>query len=666
MKLALEIIMRQFFILIALLLSLAPAQADILNSGNVQITWKVVNRFRFFRDSNVFQEQERAYRDYARRLAPRSGNNEDTGNLLASSSVLGTEHVLNDRFIPFTDQLRKDFDWRGWAARATDKTCYDPKTRTHAACGGVEAYVTPRLHEVEISLQALSEDAGFAGHICHWKIGSDLEQEGPCEKPIRAMVPYPDGTSVAVNADNERAISLDIAVRDILIVGLGDSFASGEGNPDVPVRLDEQKRSQNLYPTRAKEGAAGSALWLDRLCHRSLYSYQLRAALQIGIEHPQASVTYLGHSCSGAAVEKGLIGPQSYVEYKSDDAQNPSPTVQAISGSKNDSEFAWALRELCTVPPVIDQGLWTCPGNKFRRPVDYVLLSVGGNDIGFSGLVSWATLRPGALTKLASWAGVTISPDQFRANLENNLSAAYQRLARQLEKAIPLPSGNLAYDPSHVILTAYPDILADETGQTCRGLGSGEQSEDELPANQSLDRYSNWLVISQDKIEAAHAELELLYKKMKSLSESNGWTFAGRAHTGKAFRGHGFCARQPGAEDDPAESLMVPCWGKASRATQTCQSGIFGKGTGWRPYDPATQNYPYALRQRWVRSINDAYLVINQKIVDKNGVVDEASSERDFSETTGAMHPNAEGHAALADAMLVDLRAEVSRLMDGQ
>ena len=297
--------------------------------------------------------------------------------------------------------------------------------------------------------------------------------------------------------------------------------------------------------------------------------------------------------------------------------------------------------------------------------MDYVLLSIGGNDIGFAGLVSWATLRQGTMTKLANWAGITVSPNQFRSNMEANLSGAYRRLARQLEKAVPLPSANLPYDPSHVILSAYPDILADEKGETCQGTSSG-QLEDEFAANQSLDRYSTWLVVTQDKIAAARGELELLYARMKTLSDANGWTFAGRAHTGKPFRGHGFCARAPGREDDPAEVLMVPCWGKAARATQSCQSGIFAKGTGWRPYDPATQNYPYALRQRWVRSINDAFMVINQKIVDKTGQVDEASSVRDFTETTGAMHPTAEGHAALADALLMDLRGEIAKAIENQ
>ncbi len=666
MKLAKDNILRQFFIFIICLFFVSPTQAEVLTSGNVQITWKVVNRFRFFHDPAVFEEQERAWREYASRLAPRSGNADDTGNLLAITSVLGTEHVLNDRFIPFTDQLRRGFDWRGWAARATDKTCYDPKTHSHSACGGIDVYVVPRSHEIEISLHSIAQDVSLEGHTCHWHVGNDNEQVASCENPIRAQVPYPDGTTITVNADDERPISLDVAVRDLLIVGLGDSFASGEGNPDVPVKLDEQKRSQNIYPTRAKDGAQGSALWLDRLCHRSLYSYQLRAAMQVAIENPQLSVTFLGHACSGAAVDKGLIGPQSYVEFKSDDASTASPVVQAFTGSKDDGEFAWLLRELCVVAPVKDQGLWTCPDNKFRRSVDYVFLSVGGNDIGFSGLVSWTTLRQGALTKLASWAGVTVSPSQFQANIEKILPTAYEHLARQLEKAMPLPSGKLGYDPSHVILTAYPNILSDEKGETCQGIGSSGGTEDEFAANRSMDRYSNWLVVNQDKVEAAHSQLELLYKSMKSLAEANGWTFAGRAHTDKPFRGHGFCAKDPGREDDPAEVLMVPCWGKAQRLTQSCQPGILGQGTGWRPYNPATQDYPYALRQRWVRTINDAFMVINQKIVDRSGQIDEVSSVRDFTETTGAMHPNAEGNAALADAMLMDLRPAIAKLIDGQ
>ena len=62
-----------------------------------------------------------------------------------------------------------------------------------------------------------------------------------------------------------------------------------------------------------------------------------------------------------------------------------------------------------------------------------------------------------------------------------------------------------------------------------------------------------------------------------------------------------------------------------------------------------------------VRSFNDAWMVVNQKVLTPDARIDEAASARVFSETTGAMHPTAEGHAAMADAMLMDLRAQVSQ-----
>ncbi len=662
---------RRLFLMICILIAgLNGARADVLTTDNVQIAWKVANRFRFFRDEALFAQQEQAWRQYGQHVNQREQATEDNAMFYYNSSVLGIEHVLNDRRIPFTNILRTKFDWQGWAARASEETCYDSKARQHSACGGVDAYINPQGHEIEIGLTPLKGGKLVSEYTCHWHVGKNPEQQAPCDETIRATIPYPEGATISVNVEGERAISIDAHVKDLMVVGLGDSFASGEGNPDTPVTLDEDHRSQSLYPARKRSDAGGSAQWLDRLCHRSMYSYQMRAALQMAIENPHGAVTYLGYACSGAAVEKGIIGPQSYVEFQSDETKSVQGQTQgqahAINGKSKDSEMALFLREMCKVEPAREQGLWTCPGQAFKRNVDFVFLSIGGNDIGFANLVSWATLREGAMTKLAGWLGVTVAPDQFAANMTSILPNAYQRLARQLERAMPLANDTLTYDPSHIVLTAYPDILADEKGETCKGLSADGQNEDDFAANQSLDRYSNWLVVRQDKIDAAHAKLDLLHKRMGELAEANGWTYAGRAYADKPFKGHGFCARRLDRLDDPAEVLMVPCWGKASRVTQTCQSGVFGKGTGWRPYDPATQNFPYALRQRWVRTINDAYVVINQKVVDKYGGLDEAASQTNFSETTGGMHPSAEGHASLADAMLIDLRKEVAKVMEGQ
>jgi len=655
-------ILRVFLSFFLILSAAVTAHAEVLDAASTQIVWKVSNRFRFFKDPNDFKKQEQAWREYGQHITAREGGSEDSDMLYYNSSVLGSEHMLNDRRIPFTKLARSKFDWRGWAAGLVDDTCYDPKSRTHKACGGVDAYITPAGHDIEVGLSKLdSGGISLAEYNCHWKVGDAPEQVQPCDQQIETSIPYPDGATISVNVDNERPISLDVKVKDLLIVGMGDSFASGEGNPDVPVQMDESRRNQNMYPAPKIADATGQARWLDDLCHRSLYSYQMRAALQIALENQHGAVTYLGYACSGAAVDKGIIGPQSYVEFRSDDASAQNPQVAPVYGGKNDSEMSWFLREDCRKAPVQQDGLWTCPGNDFKRNVDFVFVSIGGNDIGFANLVSWATLRKGPITRLANWFGVTTSPEEFANNMATILPTAYQHLARQFEKAMPLNHDGLPYDPSRVVLTAYPDILADENGNTCKGITNADQPEDSFPANQSMDRFTNWLVVREDKIEAAHGQLEKLYQRMKETADANGWTFAGRAHSDKPFKGHGFCAQRQDRLSDPAEQLIIPCFGNAPRPTASCTSGIFSKATSWRPYDPATQNYPYALRQRWVRTINDAYMVMNQKVIDRSGYIDEASTEANFIGTTGGMHPNAEGHASLADAMLIDLRPEIKK-----
>ena len=630
------------------------ASAQTINTSNVQIEWKVVNRFRLFKTAATFKAHEDAWRQYLIHVDQLGLSPEAREQKVANSSVLGTEHVLNDRYIAFSRHLRRKYDPMGWAARQISDVCWDAKTREHSACGGVENYVTPSFHEVELHLKPLKKNALLAEYNCNWQVGSEAPVIAPCDEPITARIAYPDGAAISVNVEGEAAISMDVKVRDVLIAALGDSFASGEGNPDVPVRFSADSRHQNLYPKRARNDGGGNAQWLDEACHRSLYGHQLRAALQVAVENPQISVTFMGYACSGAAVEEGLLGAQSYVDYVSDGA-----TASAVSGKRKDTQVRWLLRELCLEKPERNDGLWICPDNKFRRNVDYLFLSIGGNDIGFSNLVAWATLRDNTSSAFAKFFGATVSPKTFAANMKEILPEAYGRLAKALESAVPLRNGDLAFDPSHVILTAYPDILEDEKGQVCPSGPEGDV-EDQYSANQSLDLFQSWLVVTPQRLEAAHDQLEKLHNRMGELAEDHGWTFAARVYGDKSFRGHGFCARSQDNANDPAEQLMIPCWGKAERDTLTCESSWSGKARDWRPYNPTTQNFPYALRQRWVRSFNDAYMIMNTKVLTREGRIDEKASAAVFAETTGAMHPNAEGHAAMADAILLDLRAKLS------
>ena len=478
--------LRYLFLVFLLLCSVpaAPLKAQTLNTTDFQIEWKVTNRFRLFNDTSFFKLHENAWRQYLIHVNEQKVSEEQKSLLVGSSSVLGAEHVLNDRYIAFSRLERSKFDWRGWAAQGEGRLCWNPKSRMHDLCGDVDGYVNPKGHEIEISLRPLVPNKLIGEFNCEWRVGDAPVQTAPCDGPVTATLPYPSGADISVAVAGEQPITLNAKVRDLLIVGLGDSFASGEGNPDMPVAFSEGQRHKNLYPRRKNNDAGSSALWTDELCHRSLYGHQLRAALQIAIENPQSAVTFLGYACSGASIEAGILGPQEYVE----SVTTSAGSSRFISGEARDSQIRWLLRELCKVKPEEDDGLWVCPGNQFRRSVDYLFLSIGGNDVGFRNVVAWATLREGTSATLAGFFGATVSAKQFAENMKDILPGAYARLAKAIERAVPLDADGQAFDASHVILTAYPDMLVDEAGEICTAGGHRRRRGRPLP-RQSIARW---------------------------------------------------------------------------------------------------------------------------------------------------------------------------------
>jgi lysophospholipase L1-like esterase len=656
------------FLLALLTLLVNDAAAQTLTASGVRIEWQVANRFRLFADPRSFKLHENAWRQYQLFADQQGLSAEDRTTLLARTSVLGSEHVLNDRFIAFSSILRENFDWRGWAADLHDHMCYDPAKRRYTACGSLDDYLVPQSHAIEMWLSgagaALPKDA-----VCEWRIDGLLVAEAACAERVSGpdiALPYPGGAELSVNVVGEAPILVTAQVRDLLIAGLGDSFASGEGNPNVPVAFDDQRRFRNFYPERRENDAGGDAVWTDELCHRSLYGQQLRAALQLAVENPQISVTFLDYSCSGAGIEAGILGPQTYVE-RQPVAERGSGQVPAfIAGDRDDGQLFRLVKDLCRNRPETRKGIPRCPDAAFRRPLDFLFLTVGGNDIGFSNIVAWASLREGASSNAASFFGATVSADEFRRRMRDILPGAYARLAAALETALPLASSDDGvFDPARVVLSAYPDLVTNEAGEICAAAPGDGEDEDRYPANQSLDMFSSWLTARAGRLAAVREQFATLHRRMRDLSGDHGWSFAGSVYADRMFDGHGFCAQNLRRITDPAEQLMMPCFGTAERDTQTCQSSLSGKPGNWRPYDPATQNYPYAMRQRWVRTFNDAYMVVNQKLKDRAGRIDEEASAAVFSETTGALHPSAEGHAVLADSMMLTLRPMISDMLSG-
>lgn len=660
--------MPRLLLFIAALLSffVPPAESQTLSTSQFKIEWQVANRFRLFRDPAFFRQHENAWRQYLLHVDQQGMASDQRDSFVARTSVLGSEHVLNDRYIAFSNILRQNFDWRGWAARGQDALCYDSRKRTHSACGGIDAYVTPQSHAIEMWLSGQNVPATA---VCEWRIGGQLVAQTSCADRVSGPgveLPYPGGAEISVNVVGEVPLITEARVRDLLIAGMGDSFASGEGNPNRPVAFSETRRFKNFYPLRRQNDAGGGAEWTDELCHRSLYGQQLRAALQIAIENPQASVTFLDYSCSGASIAQGILGPQTYVERVASNERSAQLAAPAIAGGPKDSQLYRLLRELCRQQVEMEDGLPICPGNDFRRPLDFLFLSVGGNDIGFSNIVAWASLRDSASSAIAAFFGATVNAKEFATRMRDVLPDAYAGLAATLEARVPVTSAaDGVFDPSRVVLTAYPDLVTNAEGGICEASPDEGDGEDRYAANQSLDMFSSWLTAQPERLAKVREQFSVLHKRMRDLAGDHGWTFAGRIYADKMFEGHGFCAQNIRRIEDPAEQLMIPCYGTAERDTQTCQNSFSGKEGHWRPYDPATQNYPYALRQRWVRTFNDAYMVINQKVRDRFGKIDEKASAAVFSETTGALHPSAEGHAAMADSLMLTLRPVIYDMLYG-
>ncbi len=126
---------------LAALLAPSPASAQTLGTSQYRIEWQVVNRFRFFSDAQFFKLHENAWRQYLLHVDNQGMASDERDSFIARTSVLGSEHVLNDRYIAFSTILRKNFDWRGWAARGQTRCAMIPRSgATRPAAGSMPTF----------------------------------------------------------------------------------------------------------------------------------------------------------------------------------------------------------------------------------------------------------------------------------------------------------------------------------------------------------------------------------------------------------------------------------------------------------------------------------------------------------------------------------------------
>jgi lysophospholipase L1-like esterase len=602
-----------------LALPMRRAEAQTAGDAALQISWEVRNRFRLFREERDFLLHAESARD---------------------RSILASEQAL---------ELQSD--GRGWARNMVNRLCIDLAGRVNEPCtrdNVKESYLTPIDHPVTVRLTG----AVPVGAICAWSFDdgeAPLQSTFDCAEPVNLRVRYGRQTVATVDissgAEAPQRISTEIKVRDIFIAGLGDSIASGEGNPDRPIALSDEgfcfryylgsAAAQYYRPSRAgyKGGRAceapdflqvwqrQSALWLNSACHRSLYSYQTRTALALAVQYPHIAVTYLPLACTGATIPDGLFGAQRARECPP--SKSSSPCQGTVNGQLAE------LREAVTA----------AKRRQADRKLDLVLLSIGANDIYFSGLVTDVIVDTITERALFRRSGVMASVDDSRAALARDLPQSFAKLREALKP--------LVGDLSHVIYTSYANPALSNGGAPCPG---GRAGFDIHPSfNADPQRLANVSAFVQNEFLPQLKALALCQSGILCGDPRGDRMSFVDAHQA-AFADHGFCAR---AASDP--EFDRECFSPKGESfdpdivTAANQPMLCGRSAGeYRAYLP---------RARWIRDANDSYFAA---MTYPQGLPS-SMQPSDIHDATwgvlsavygGAVHPSAEGHAAMADAAL--------------
>jgi hypothetical protein len=600
-------------------LPVRPAIAQTDAAAPMQISWEVRNRFRLFREERDFQ----LHVDAAK-----------SGGILASEQALELQS-----------------DGRGWARNVVNRLCIDLQGRVSEPCtrdNVKENYLTPSDHAITVRLTGEVP----VGATCAWSFddgGGAQQSTLDCAEPVNLRVRYGRQTvasvDVSAGADASQHLSTEIGVRDILIAGLGDSIASGEGNPDRPIALADDgfcfryylgtAAAQYFRPSRAgyKGGRAceapdllpvwqqHSALWFNAACHRSLYSYQTRTALALAVRYPHIAVTYLPLACTGATIADGLFGGQR--------ARECAPTKSTASCQVGVNGQLAELREAMT----------QAKRRQADRKLDLVLLSIGANDVFFSGLVADVIVDTPTERALFRRTGLIATVDDSRAALASDLPQGFGKLREALKP--------LVGDLSHVIYTSYGNPALSAGGAPCPGGRAGFDIHPSFNADpQRLAEVSNF--VQQEFLPQLKALASCQSGVLCRDPNGDRMTFVD-AHQA-AFADHGFCAR--GANDPEFDRECFSPEGKSfdpDIVSSASQPMLCGRSAGeYRAYMP---------RARWIRDANDSYFAA---MTYPQGLPT-AMQPADIHDATwgvlsavygGALHPSAEGHAAMADAAL--------------
>jgi hypothetical protein len=185
---------------------------------------------------------------------------------------------------------------------------YDPADeRPNRASGRYRRdYLWPERYLIEIR-----DSRAASSELCTYSSEIDHADNRPCRQWTSLAVAngrdvsaadWHVETSVRVRRGTAES-SIPIGFGDELVVALGDSYISGEGNPDVTSEItihpDPVFRGYN-WGGHITSAQVREAEWWDEPCHRSLLSWPVLASLVHAARDPHRAVTLVHLGCSGA------------------------------------------------------------------------------------------------------------------------------------------------------------------------------------------------------------------------------------------------------------------------------------------------------------------------------------------------------------------------------
>src|SRR5947209_8491768 len=574
-----------------------------------------------------------------------------------------------------------------------------------------EDYILPDAHTVDVTLspEHLAE-LGTGECTFSWLprtgAGKGETVKQACKKQlVIKRVPYShdpklSGVNVKVTLPDGRELTESVVVEDVLVVALGDSFMSGESNPDKPVsfsparemvydptmtndreqlasrgldkakanafglasvdsafdvkslprrRMDDEAKGLIYRPNSAEFQAAfdrGGAQWLSADCHRSQYGYPFRVGIGMALENRHRAVTLVSVACSGADVT-GLFMDHDARERASEKggAKVPPQLDQLADlicrgGAKGRTQGAsYTL-------PVYKYGSTGisaqtiskqwCPPANRKRPIDLVLLSIGRNDIGFGALALYATIENAR--DLAPIAALAGGEIRYGPDVAHAYLGVLDKRIKAVRDALV---DGFGVEPSHVLQNAYEPIQFDEVGGYC-----GTQPTLGMDVHPSLKVNRARLNEAADVAAELQKGLDCMASSRNrrdcpaGLATGSGTGFQFITDHVADFSKRGICAR------DPTRALIDQASMKMPRRSHTTDD--------WEPYSPAGA-LPYGHHWRLIHNPNDAFLTANTH---REGISPFDILQPAFAAiTSAACHPTAAAHAIVADHVMRHVRA---------